>query len=352
MSKVFAHLAVFLISISITTFAQKQPSKADPGPDYSKEAVVLEQSSDKFKFENDGTYTREMGMRIRIQSDAGVQQLSVVKFAYQSPSQLFAVDYVRVTKPDGTVVVTPPDTFQDMPADITREAPFYTDTHETHVAVKGLGVGDLLEYQAHWQQNKPLIAGQFWLDYNFAHAGIVLQEVVEVSVPRGRAVKLKSSKVKPVTAESGQYEVYTWTSSNLENKDDKQEKQEQQETAWQQVRGRLPQPEMELSSFKNWEELGNWYRTLQSDRVKPSAEIQAKAAELTKGLTDENAKIHALYDFVSTKYRYIGIAFGLGRYQPHGAAEVLANQYGDCKDKHTLFASLLNALGIKAYPAR
>src|SRR5216684_4425842 len=351
MSKVFAHLAVFLISISITTFAQKQPSKANPGPDYSKEAVVLEQSSDKFKFENDGTYTREMGMRIRIQSDAGVQQLSVVKFAYQSPSQLFAVDYVRVTKPDGTVVVTPPDTFQDMPADITREAPFYTDTHETHVAVKGLGVGDLLEYQAHWQQNKPLIAGQFWLDYNFAHAGIVLQEVVEVSVPRGRAVKLKSSKVKPVTAESGQYEVYTWTSSNLDNKDDKQEKQEQQETAWQQVRGRLPQPEMELSSFKNWEELGNWYRTLQSDRVKPSAEIQAKAAELTKGLTDENAKIHALYDFVSTKYRYIGIAFGLGRYQPHGAAEVLANQYGDCKDKHTLFASLLNALGIKAYPA-
>src|SRR5260370_850552 len=90
-----------------------------------------------------------------------------------------------------------------MTADITRQAPFYTDTHETHVAVKGLGVGDLLEYQAHWQQNKPLIAGQFWLDYNFAHAGIVLQEVVEVSVPRGRADKLKSSKVKPVTAESG-----------------------------------------------------------------------------------------------------------------------------------------------------
>src|SRR5713226_786232 len=130
MFKVFARLAVVLISISITAFAQTQPSKASQGPDYSKEAAVLEQSSDKFKFENDGTYTRVMGMKIRVQSDAGVQQLSVVKFAYQSPSQLFAVDYVRVTKPDGTVVVTPPDTFQDMPADITREAPFYTDTHE------------------------------------------------------------------------------------------------------------------------------------------------------------------------------------------------------------------------------
>jgi tetratricopeptide (TPR) repeat protein len=332
-------------------FAQTQPGKASTVPDYSKEAFVLEQSSDKFKYENDGTYTREMRLRIRIQSDAGVQHFSVVKFAYQNSSDIFAVDYVRVTKPDGTVVVTPPDTFQDMPADITREAPFYTDTHETHVAVKGLGVGDLLEYQAHWQQNKPLIPGQFWLDYNFAHSGIVLQEVVQVSVPHGRALKLKSPAIKPVTTEAGQYVVYTWTNSNLKNKDDKQEKQEQQEATWQQARGQLPQAEMELSSFKSWEELGTWCENLQRDRVKPSAEIQAKAAELTKGLTDDNAKIHALYDFVSTKVRYIGIAFGLGRYQPHAAAEVLANQYGDCKDKHTLFASLLNASGIKAYPA-
>ena len=52
-----------------------------------------------------------------------------------------------------------------------------------------------------------------------------------------------------------------------------------------------------------------------------------------------------------TEFRYIGIAFGVERYQPHFAAEVLANQYGDCKDKHTLLASLLNAAGIKAYPA-
>src|SRR5882762_7757756 len=205
-------------------------------PDYSKEAFVLEQSSDRFKFENDGTSTREMRMRIRIQSDAGVQSFSVVKFAYQSSSEIFAIDYVRVTKPDATVILTPPDTFQDMPADITRQAPFYSDAHETDVAVKGLSVGDILEYQAHWQQNKPLIPGQFWLDYNFAHDGIVLQELVEVSLPHGREIKLKSSAIKPVVTQSGQYDIYRWTNTNLENKDDKKEKQKQPERTWQQVR--------------------------------------------------------------------------------------------------------------------
>jgi transglutaminase-like putative cysteine protease len=77
----------------------------------------------------------------------------------------------------------------------------------------------------------------------------------------------------------------------------------------------------------------------------------AKAAELTKGITDNTAKLQALYGFVSTQYRYIGIAFGIGRYQPHAADDVLTNSSGDCKDKQTLLASLLQASGFSLYPA-
>ena len=49
--------------------------------------------------------------------------------------------------------------------------------------------------------------------------------------------------------------------------------------------------------------------------------------------------------------RYIGVAFGIGRYQPHSAETVLDNQYGDCKDKHTLLAAMLKAAGYEAWPA-
>src|SRR6202008_2631020 len=84
----------------------------------------------------------------------------------------------------------------------------------------------------------------------------------------------------------------------------------------------------------------------QKNRIEPAAAIRAKAAELTKGMTDDAAKLRALYSFVSTQYRYIGIAFGIGRFQPHAAEDVLSNNYGDCKDKHTLLASLLQASGI------
>jgi hypothetical protein len=44
------------------------------------------------------------------------------------------------------------------------------------------------------------------------------------------------------------------------------------------------------------------------------------------------------------------VELGVGRYQPHFAAEVLDNGYGDCTDKQTLLASLLTSAGFKVYP--
>ena len=58
-----------------------------------------------------------------------------------------------------------------------------------------------------------------------------------------------------------------------------------------------------------------------------------------------------LYDYVSTHFHYVSLSFGIGRYQPHAAEEVLENEYGDCKDKHTLLATLLKAAGYDAWPA-
>ncbi len=92
-------------------------------------------------------------------------------------------------------------------------------------------------------------------------------------------------------------------------------------------------------------------RVCRHSRTAVTPEIQTKADELTKGLTGQTEKEHALYNFVSTQFRYVSLSFGTGRYQPHAAAEVLANGYGDCKDKHTLLAALLKAEGIEAWPA-
>ena len=312
--------------------------------DYSQEAFVVERLSTRAAFESDGTYSLETTARVRIQSQAGVQGFGLLKFPYASATSTMEVAYMRVIKPDNRTVETPAENILDMPAQITQEAPFYSDIKELQVAVKGLEAGDTIEYQTHAQVKKPLAPGQFWFSYNFFQSGIMLQEELQISVPRDRYVKVESPKVQPAAREEGAYRIYTWKTANLQHTADRKTTgtQSADESSW---------PSVEVSSFRSWDEVGQWFRSLAAPRAVPTPEIQAKAQQLTAGAKMDLEKTRAIYNFVSTKFRYIGVALGIGRYQPHAAADVLTNDYGDCKDKHTLLAALLAAAGVKAYPA-
>lgn len=321
---------------------QASPAGAPEKPDYSKEASVIELLSQKVDFRNDGTSTSESTVRVRLQSDAGVKQYGLLVFQYQQANETPEILSVRVRKPDGSTVNTPAENIQDLPAEVAREAPFYSDLRQKHVAVRGLGVGDTLEYQIRTRTHTPLVPGHFWLVSDFIRNAIVLEETLEVSVPAERNVNTKFGDVKPTVTEADGRRIYHWKTSNLKRKTEDELKAEPDEP---------PPPAVQLTTFQNFAEVGRWYEALQRERVEPTPEIRAKAAEVTKDARSDAEKLQAIYRYVALSFRYIGIAFGMGRYQPHPAADVLANQYGDCKDKHTLLASLLKAAGITAYPA-
>jgi tetratricopeptide (TPR) repeat protein/transglutaminase-like putative cysteine protease len=311
-------------------------------PDFSKEAYVIERLSSRIKLENDGTGTREVAAEVKVLADAGVKAFAVLNFTYTSANEVVEIDYVRVRKPDGTVVKTPDYNIQDMPGEVTRTAPLYSDIHEKHVAVKGLGVGDVLEYLARYRIIKPQVAGQFWQEYSFAKDSIDRDERVEISVPSGKYVKIVSPEFKPEITTEGDQKIYHWTHSNLIVK---------QKDPGEIPRRIPPNPDVQVTTFASWEDVGRWYGDLQKDSLQVTPAIQSKANELTKGLKTDDEKIQAIYRFVALKFHYIGLDFGIGRYQPHAADDVLDNGYGDCKDKHTLLATMLQAVGIDAWPA-
>jgi tetratricopeptide (TPR) repeat protein len=74
------------------------------------------------------------------------------------------------------------------------------------------------------------------------------------------------------------------------------------------------------------------------------------ADEIVRGQNTDIEKVRALYEWVSRNIRYVSLSFGVGRYQPHSAAEVLQNRYGDCKDKATLLEALFEAEGFHGVP--
>ena len=314
--------------------------------DYSQESFVIEQMHSHYRFEADGTGRKETTARIRVQSEAGVQQWGQLQEGYNSANERVEIPYVRVLQQDGTVVKAGDDAVQDLSAPVEREAPVYTDYRQKHITVPGLRPGDVLEYEMVTVIHTPLAAGQFWTEYDFDKANIELDETVDVDVPTGRNLKLKCKPgMDPKITEADGRRIYHWSSSHLEREDDATKAKEDKKKKKHRDEDR---PDIQLTTFETWEQIGHWYAGLEKDRRAPTADVRAKAQELTKGLNTDLEKTEALYDFVAKNFRYVSLSLGVGRYQPHSASDVLHDQYGDCKDKHTLLASLLEAEGLHA----
>lgn len=95
-----------------------------------------------------------------------------------------------------------------------------------------------------------------------------------------------------------------------------------------------------------WLGVGLWFDQISRDRMTANPEIAAKAAELTAGKTDFYDKAEAIAEFVQKQIRYFVVEKGIGGHQPHPAADIFHNRYGDCKDKSTLLSAMLSSVGI------
>jgi len=321
--------------------------------DYPQEAVVIEQIRTVLRFEADGTGRREMFARIRTQSEAGVQQYGQLVFGYNSANERAEIGFVRVRKPDGSVVMTAPASVQDLSSPVQRVAPVYTDFRQKHVTVQSLRPGDILEFSMVTSIHTALAPGQFWSEYNFQQDAVVLDEQLDIDVPASRAVafKLRPGFEGAPTDRDGR-RLYHWTHSNLKGRGDtKAGNADGNDAAQKRVATESKVPDIRLTTFQTWEQVGQWYAALETPQRVPTPEVRKKAAELIAGRTTDLDKLEALYSFVATNLRYVSLSLGAGRYQPRQAGAVLQEQYGDCKDKHTLLASLIDAAGLRASAA-
>lgn len=169
-----------------------------------------------------------------------------------------------------------------------------------------------------------------------------------LQLPRGwtyKATWLHHDNDSPIVSASGQLQ---WNVSNVDAI-----KIERHMPPWQGIAGGLVvaflPPGGKDAGFQTWAEFGSWYLSLVAGRRDPSSPIKQKVLELTASLPTLNDKIKALATFVQNDIRYVAIELGIGGYQPHPAAEIFLQGYGDCKDKATLLSAMLKEIGVDSY---
>jgi tetratricopeptide (TPR) repeat protein/transglutaminase-like putative cysteine protease len=109
-------------------------------------------------------------------------------------------------------------------------------------------------------------------------------------------------------------------------------------------------PRVEISTYETWDEFARWYHYLIRKQFESSPEIREKVGELVAGATSDLEKVRVIYEFVANEVRYIAWEFGVHGFLPYNANTIFTRRFGDCKDKATLICTMLDEVGIEAWP--
>jgi len=314
-----------------------------PVPDRSPETgavILLDEQSVKVK--PDGTIVATGRRAARILRQSGVESAGRLVLANTHDSRIRAMTGWNITEGRAPVKVTMKDVIETGLAPDT----LYSDISVLTLPVPGVGPGSVVGFE--WEAERAPLAledvFEFQTDLPVAQARYAL------TVPDGWTmepfwVNWKPQESRPV-ADRGTSRA--WELSDIPAI----EEEPLMPGAWS-LAGRLgvrfKPPGPDRRSLSGWADIGAWYEALSRALRVPDAVVSAKAGELTAGAPDALSRLRALAGFVQREIRYVAVEIGIGGFRPHPAASVLANRYGDCKDKATLLASLFEAAGITSH---
>jgi hypothetical protein len=204
--------------------------------------------------------------------------------------------------------------------------------------------GNIIGYEYEVEE-QPFFLQDFW---EFQSVDPVRESHYSLQLPPSWEFKsswLNHAEAKPTDSGNNQWQ---WTLNDVKGLRPEPDMPPFSGVSGQMIVSFFPPGGPALNGFADWNTMGKWYWNLTSDRLQASPQIQQEVTTLTASQATALAKMQAIAGFVQREVRYVAIELGIGGWQPHPAADVFTNRYGDCKDKATL-VRMLHEVGIESY---
>lgn len=289
---------------------------------------------------------------VHINSDEAARDYSQISVGFNSFYEDIALDFANVRTSDGKIHSIQPDATQiQSPSDEN----FYHDQKELLFSLPNVRKGSVIEFQYTYTDIKKIMPNAWFDSFGFhwwedraagqgSRADKVLLSELEIIAPDTSplyfndasqyGVKLKQSSKK-------NKQVYFWQVKNLaEVKLQEYMQRDHSYAAY-----------VRVGTVKDWQPVALWADNLITPHLKMDDKMNLLRDEINKTAKTPEQKVKAVYTAMQDKIRYVFAHVGRGGYEPHDAAEVLKNGYGDCKDQTVFAVTLLRALGIEANPA-
>lgn len=298
--------------------------------------VILDNTA--VALQDDGTTKRYRQLVLQALNDTGVRALDAYPVQYAFGEQWVRVLKARVHHPDGG---TEDARIRNRDPQVREgEYPVWSTAW---IDVPPLRAGSVLEIEYLQEDLKQSFFGDYFGDtVVFSQRVPVERARYTLSAPAGKALYFhrRGLDVEPTETTKDGRRTWQWEVRNPAK-----------------INEEVAMPpiteigaSLQVSTFRDWDAFARWYHHLIRKQFESSDAIRAKVAELTEGLESEQEKIRAIYEFVVTEVRYIAWEFGVHGFKPYKASTIFDRRFGDCKDKATLICTMLDELGIDAYP--
>ncbi len=309
------------------------------------DAFAYESQSYRDRVDTGGAFTRRIDGRVFLRTPAAVQALGQIQFPYVVGYGEVAFEDIVVSKPDGRRVEVKGALIEDLNPFGVTVGPLAADMHVKKLTIPGLEPGDRLSYRV-VQRQKPLTPGAVFGELRMPYLAGDPVQTYELDLPRGSALRVR---VRPGLGAAWE-DVASAPDRVVRRLNVKVPRPDPSAKVTKKLLAEWSDPDVIFTSFASWSEVARWWWDLSRDRLAPDDAVRKQAEELGTPALSTREKLAALHQFVASKVRYLNVSFGVGRMQPHPAAEVLSARYGDCKDKHALLAALAASVGLDVRP--
>jgi len=313
---------------------------------YPEAGAVILLADESVEVSKEGIQVSYLHYVVKILNERGKEEFAETEIGYDSTYEKIILQEARTIRPDGTVVEVGSRHIRDVSR--YTNFPLYSNARAYIISFPEVVQGAILEYKVKIVNNYLINKKDFVLNYPVQATNPVVSAKLNLQFPKSTAVHLKilnekynsfGAELKPRIQDKGEFLDYSWSFSDIP-----------------QI---IPEPAMPpgvrinptilLSTFNDWEEIFTWWKGLSKDKIKADPDIKTKVKELAADVASPEARAAAIYNYCAKDIRYVAVEYGQAGYEPHAAADIFKNKYGDCKDQAVLLVTMLKEAGLTAW---
>jgi Domain of Unknown Function with PDB structure (DUF3857) len=182
--------------------------------DYPDDPFVYLLDDGVVRIEADGRGTRTFRQVIQILTQQAAERFGEQVFSYSSSREKLTVNWLRVVRPDGSVVSAQATHEQESDAPTALESPVYSDERLHRATLGGVVPGTIVDWSYTVETLKPVMPGDNYSGWTVTNSRLTRRSRFIVDVPAAVHPRIEERNLtfpREVTEAHGR-KVYTWAS--------------------------------------------------------------------------------------------------------------------------------------------